>query len=476
MGRQGHVRDAGRAGDDAAGAARRRSASPGTCADGGAGLGPRVAIVGGGASGLACAVACARAGGRPTVFEAGARMGRPILASGNGRCNLTNAHLSPQAYNRPDFVARALGGRGVADVLSFFDDLGVWCLPDDQGRYYPASRSASSVLDPLLGACDELGVGLRTGSRVTRLEPPRPGAGATGWVVSHVDRDPAGPCSRGGRARAGAVREGREVGEPFDAVVWAAGGGSPSPVLSGLGVRVTEERPALCPLATETDLVSGLDGVRAPCRLRVLPRAQPDGPAAFDARGEVLFRPYGISGIVTFDASRRALPGDVVELDLLPDFDERRLRDELVGRTRSHPARYASPEAALTLLDGIAHPALGAKVVRVARGRAAGAGLEETAEAAAALLKRYRLRVTGTADPGRAQVTRGGVATDQVDPETLGATAPHLTGLFVCGEALDVDGCCGGFNLSWAWLSGVTAGERAARGAREGIGQKGARP
>lgn len=448
------------------------------------GQGLRVAVVGGGASGLASALAAAQAGARVTIIEKNARVGRSILASGNGRCNFTNANLSARHFNCPDFVQHILGVHALQDVLDFFDAVGLWYLPGDQGRYYPASRCASSVLDVLLNACAAAGVHIRTSCRVTGLTPPRPKAGQTGWLVqmlqaatgkvSDAAADSAGLSTsrhvKGGRedrtgkdghprhknrhGAPGAAGAARDYCEPFDAVIWCGGGGSAQGILDQEPTSLihTPVCPVLCPVATETEPVAGLDGVRSPARVRLY--AQPDSSSAiFDDRGEVLFRPYGISGIVVFDLSRTAQPGMCVELDLLPGFDE--------GRLTADACRRASSSSLENIFDGIVHPALGLKAVRLARQQKDGAPAD-VARRAACILKHFRLRITGMADSSHAQVMRGGIALSQIDPCSFQVLDPRLSGLYLAGEALDVDGACGGFNLSWAFLSGLAAGKAAA--------------
>lgn len=453
---------------------------------------PRVAVVGAGASGLACGLACARAGGRVTVLEAAARPGRSILASGNGRCNLTNAHLSARDFNDPSFVASVWGEEPLALIRGLFDRLGVLFLPDEEGRCYPASRHAASVLDPLLSACAERGVAVECGARVESLAPPRLDLGDGHWQAC-VRRRPLPRADRDKGARGGRVSGGGRLERiPFDRVVWAAGGGSATGVLAPLGVEVTTCEPVLCPIATDTAPVAGLNGVRAQARLRLL-RDGTTVPGS-DSRGEVLFRPYGVSGIAVFDLSRIARPKDVLCLDLLPDFDAGAVERIVDGRLARMGADSSVARAArgdgegdgrgggggdegdpvLSLLDGVAHPALASKVMREARARA-GRDPHALAAGAAALLKDYRLEVVGVADTEHAQVTRGGVANHQVDPADLQMRDPALAGLFCCGEALDVDGRCGGFNLSWAWVSGTVAGRGAAltAGAPDAAGDTG---
>ncbi len=414
-----------------------------------------IAIIGGGASGLCAALLCARAGLSTRVIEAGRRVGKPILASGNGRCNFTNEHLAAQVYSDPAFVSAVLGDRPLDTVLGLFEGLGLWHTADSEGRCYPRSRAASSVLDVLLSACDQAGVTYDLQERVTDVAL-RERDGARFWLVTSVSED------------------GRERTRPFAAVIWCAGGGTAAIPCRAAGVAPVREEPVLCPLATDRDRVAGLDGVRVFCQLSILrgeaggqagrekrgtavapdPAGAPeDRTPVFQAPGEVLFRPYGISGVVTFDASRHARPGDTARIDLVPELDEQALRGLLEQRLESLAWLAGTPGGRLRFLDGALQPAVALRLMRDHCGRDGGRPID--CAGLACLLKRYDLVVRGTADERHAQLTRGGVPTGAVDPATLElAGAP---GLFVCGEALDVDGPCGGYNLSWAWLSGMAA-------------------
>ena len=163
---------------------------------------PHIIVVGAGASGLACAIAAAESGASVSVFEAGPRPGRSIMASGNGRCNFCNADLGSGRYNDPTFVQRAFEACAdgpVPEVLGFFERLGLWHTCDEEGRYFPRSRCAASVLDVLLNRIDELGVRLWIESRVSSVA-----CSAGRWTVELED------------------------GQTFEAdrVVWCAGGQS----------------------------------------------------------------------------------------------------------------------------------------------------------------------------------------------------------------------------------------------------------
>lgn len=393
----------------------------------------RVLVVGAGASGMAAAISAGACGAREvTLLEALESPGRSVLRSGNGRCNFANADLAPERYNAPAFVAEAMGDEPLAPVLAMFESLGLWYSADAQGRLYPRSRAASSVLDALLGGLSEQGVRLVLGASAEAVSRA-PGGG---WA-----------CAAG------------EVGSfEADALVWAAGGGSAGAVARGAGLALVPERPALCPLACSPRLPKALDGVRAACAAELR-----DGRGAFVAReeGEVLLRRYGLSGICVFDLSRLAQPGDTVALDLVPDVPEEELARALGRRAGRFAARLSSPEGRLSFLDGALHPALARFFMEEecgARGSRP-ADLRRLARA----LKGWSFRVEGPADRGQAQVVQGGLSLDGFDPATLGAR--RAPGLFACGEALDVDGACGGYNLAWAWSSGMVAGASAARAA-----------
>lgn len=425
-----------------------------------------VLVVGGGASGLIAALAAARAGAEGVcVLEAGPRPGRSVLASGNGRCNLTNEALGARwvpggatpflagpgaaevgrepgpawdQYNDPAFVRAAMGDDPLSEVLGLFRGLGVLCLPDEEGRVFPASRCASSVLGPLLAELDARGVTLARGAQVQDVAATPEGD----WDV--------------------ALADGRRVRAPR--VVWAAGGGSADALARACGARVEPSRPVLAPLACAGG-AQGLDGVRAACVASLMRPDAGGRTLVARERGEVLFRPYGVSGIAVFDLSRHARAGDVLSLDVTPGASQGQARAgelaELVeARLAAARTRPDAGAARLSALDGACNPKLGRHVMA----RLAGAdGMRDVrAEDVLHALSHMELEVTGVADAAHAQVTRGGLSTAEVSPATMGLL--RAPGLFACGEALDVDAACGGFNLSWAWVSGTRAG-RAAAGA-----------
>ena len=398
-----------------------------------------VCIIGGGAAGLACAIAARAAGARRVVvLERDLACGRTILTTGNGRCNFCNTELAPENYNQSAFVADAMGEPAAAlnEALEFFRACGMSWIEED-GRLYPRSRQAASVRNVLLARCWREGI---------TLAPAREVLGARRrhgmWYVSYRERWVAGPhgpaAASDGDERACAVRT-----MPARSVVIATGGAT-SGFARSFDLPLVPEQPVLCGIEAQgaaPGVLTALDGRRA----HVVASLTREGRVVLREAGEVLFRPWGLSGIVSFNLSRHALPGDMVELDLAPEVDAWEV-DSLVS---SRPGDTSC-------LDGILDPVIAAELIALA----GGIRFDGLAWRVAPLVKGLPFRVTGLADTTHAQVTRGGIATEAVCASTLAASGHP--GLFACGEALDVDGACGGFNLAWAWLSGLHAGRAAA--------------
>ncbi len=390
-----------------------------------------VVVAGGGASGLVAAIAAAEAGARTCVLEQDLECGRKILATGNGRCNFANEDLDPARYRNGAFVAKVAGARWLEEILGFFAASGLaWA--SEEGRLYPLSRQAASVRSVLLARARRAGVTLAPARKVTSVAPA---AGA--WKVSF---SPAAPGEKGAPQAGGITAR---------ALIVASGGASK--LAGGLGLPAVAEEPVLCALACaplpfgagvpdgRTDTCNAaldlqlVDGRRARAHATLL-RA---GRELWGEDGEVLFRPWGLSGICVFDLSRRAQAGDVVALDLT------------CGLTKGELGAAAATGTA----DGVLDPQLSC---------ALGAAPGNDASALLALRRARDLRfsVTGRTETERAQVTRGGLDVAGFCPKTLECAT--LPGLFACGEALDVDADCGGFNLAWAWRSGQVAGASAA--------------
>lgn len=454
---------------------------------------PTVAIVGGGASGIAaaCAIAaCARATQvtvRVVVIEKGRRIGSSILRSGNGRCNFSHEDMRPVLFNQPAFVERVFDALEVAfadsplktsgapvrsayenAVLQWFTSLGlVWreALLSG-GALYPFSNKATSVLEVLEAELDRCNVERYCGVAVAQI------AKQESRFVLELKRTEGGSQGQGGVAgmNASDVTLGRRETFSADVVVYAAGGGASALHEQGVlaGIERIACQPVLGSLATSTELLLGLDGIRARVRLSCEAKG-------FSEEGELLFRLYGISGIVVFNASRFVEAGDIVSLDFVPERPFARLTDLLQARAAFLEQRNGSAPTALDLLRGFFVPEVAQAIVRYATTNYLGAvsdrptteigavhPLDEAMiEALAKAIKSFELEVKGVGDAGQCQVQRGGFCVDSVNAKTM--ETPAVSGLYLCGEALDVDAPCGGYNLHWAWSSGLLAGLSIAR-------------
>lgn len=421
-----------------------------------------IAIIGGGASGLACAVACMqqvrlqahkqdcsnpslqsysdKRFPRIVVLESGKRIGASIMRSGNGRCNFSNANLEVSRYHHADFVQKvfsALEANPFApSVLEWFKQLGlVWKeAPGTGGLLYPFSNKANSVLDVLRYAIDVNGIELCTSSTVQAIR------------TTHAEHS---ACSSARFTVIGETALTQDESVPFaiDAyqVVIASGGITPKTLFSEVKMPYIDPEPLLGPIRTTSSVsLKNLDGIRMQTKLSIPKRS-------FEEEGVILFRDYGISGIVVFNASRYAQMGDTIVLDFVPQRSMEELtalfeqRIELIGMRK--------PEDFLT----------GFVVARLAAVLLQNAGLDKAsqitkadAKKLAKACKEFSLTCQGIADERTCQVRRGGVQPSAVNSTTLQIN--EYPGLFVLGEVLDVDGPCGGYNLHWAWTTGLLAG------------------
>ena len=397
-----------------------------------------IVIIGAGASGMVAALTAAEnKDNRVVLLERQARVGRKLLATGNGRCNLTNTGASPERYHGEDpaFVRPALTAFPPPAALDFFRALGLVTVEEPGGRVYPLSDSANSVVDVLRFALEAAGVALRTSCPVRELRREKSGGFAvvTDEETLHADRLIAA-CGGCAGAKLGGVGDGYEL-------------------LARLGHRRTALYPSLAPILTDADYPHALKGVRADCALRLMGGGETLGESA----GEVQFTEQGVSGPAAFELSRAASVGGkglTLAADFFRDYDKDAVLSLLRARRAALPALPASDA-----LTGMLHNRLGRMLVKYA-GLDANAPLASLDDEALARLGRackdFRLAVRGVAGFDAAQVTAGGLRTSGFNPETLESW--FVPGLFACGELLDVDGDCGGFNLQWAWASGRLAG------------------
>lgn len=438
----------------------------------------RVAVIGGGAAGLVASIAAARADAHVVLYEADMRVGQKILKTGNGRCNLSNLHIDPQDYNDPAYVNAALEAMPPARVLAFFDDLGLMCHADGQGRVYPQTNKATSVLDVLRLAIAESGVEVRCGcsvASIAALTAPaaaNPAASPAADPAAAPAADPAAAPAADPAVAPAAPAAGKPryrlmpTGETFDVVIIACGAGYryDAPRLEGSLARAhpfVSTSPMLLPLRCDARAVKGCTNLRVRCALSLYARMgawEADEAPLACADGELQFKDASISGIAVFDLSRYAEPGMVVVVDFLPQSTRDAVANMLVDRQRRFATRDAETFLTGIVLKQIAALALGQAGIHP-HDRVANLDADRLAHT----LKSYPIPIVGRGDARMAQVMRGGFATSAFDPCAM--VSRCFDGFFVVGEALDVDGRCGGYNLHWAWTSGLLAGKAAARDA-----------
>lgn len=353
------------------------------------------------------------------VFEAAERVGNSIKVTGDGRCNIANSRTAAVDYWNPSFVDGAFSHVPPQDALSFLESCGLLLREEAQGRLYPLANKSTSVIDALRLTAGRCGVREECECRVESVAPQ-----AKGWRIRTHD----------GRSRM------------FDAVVLACGGVKPGAGMLPADVRAFPQRPLLGPMKTSTGALKGLDKVRAKCSVSVGERVE---------EGEVTFRSYGISGIAAFNLTRFAQRGDLVRLDFLPFMAKEASLPLLNERLR----RF-DPQDWLQLTCGMMLPLVARAVLRQAGLSAESRPCASDLPAFDRALRDFELEYLGIGDQKLCQVHRGGVCVSQVDPATMGVIGHP--GLHCAGEMLDVDGPCGGYNLHWAWVSGIIAGKAAA--------------
>ena len=404
-----------------------------------------ILVLGGGAAGLAAALAAAqtaKGSARITVLDRNAKVGKKLLATGNGRCNLDNRDISPERYftSSPKALRRLLDAVNEAAPLAWFEGLGLYPRTDEAGRVYPYSNQAADVLALLEHHLAALGVELRTGCTVRSLSQSRGGYDLQFETEAGREslRADAVICAMGGEA-------GPQFGtDGFGTRFAAQCGGRMAPLYPCLtALQCARPRKSLAGIRAKgcASLLDGTDG-------RVLAREM----------GEVQFTDYGLSGICIMQLSGLLAPGrspkqPVIALDLFPALSEAELSALFARRAG--------------LLGGAAEFWLGLLPAKLGRALWADAGLPEDARALpasawpklAAAAKCWRFEGLTPCGWKQAQTTGGGLLLDEVEDDFQFKGCP---GLYFVGETLDCAGSCGGYNLHWAFGSGILAGRSAA--------------
>ncbi len=394
-----------------------------------------IAIIGGGASGMAAALAAAQnPDNRILLLERQARVGRKLGATGNGRCNLSNLHAVNRGYHgeEPGFADFAIQSFDPEKTLQWFRSLGLYTVTEESGRVYPYSDQANSVVDVLRFALEQPNITVKLGFEVEKVKKTDIGFRIEGSGET-ID------CHRLIIACGGLA--GTKLGGTM----------SGYKLLRSLGHHATRLRPTLVQLKSDWGGCVSLKGVRANCHAAIYR----DGVLHSESKGEIQFTEQGLSGPVMFEISRDACEGKgnwICRLDFLPDMEEAELLRELRGRKNTNlPAS--------DLLTGILHNRLGrvlTQTVGISQQKKVAELSDWELEETARICKALEVRLTEPLGMDAAQVTAGGILTNQFNEKTMESRL--VPGLYACGEVLDIDGDCGGYNLQWAWSSGHLAG------------------
>ena len=409
-----------------------------------------VMIIGAGAAGLMAAICVAKTGADVALIEHNSRVGKKILSTGNGRCNLTNENPTEKSYrgSDPAFAERVISHFDITRTLSFFEELGVYTVSKD-GLIYPRTNQAQTVLDCLRIALIEQGdtecVTVINDARITDLSH-----GDAGFLANVVVDE---------------KMNSKTIQVRSDALILSTGGlaapktgsdGSGYAYAKIFGHSLVPTVPALCALSASSPFLKALHGVRtaANCALYI------DGNNVYEEKGELQFTKTSLSGIVVFQFSRYAAyalkdnHSVVVKIDLTPEIMKNDLEKELFRRKMTFPERSAEE-----LLLGILQKKLAIELCKLCNIRPsapAGSVSTDTIKKLALQIKGLCVPITGTASFEAAQTTAGGISVKEIDPDTMGSKL--VKGLFFAGEIVDIDGACGGFNLQWAWSSGAVSG------------------
>ena len=394
-----------------------------------------IIVIGGGAAGMTAAIAAARHGRKTLVIEKSEKAGRKILASGNGRCNMLNS-LAPRYFGDPVFAKKVLEQCGTRKIIVFFRELGLPVAEDNDGRIYPVTFQSSSVLTIMNYAMQTSGTAIMKSTAAAEARKTNDGFEViTDQGTNYHSRKIVIACGGEAQPRLGGTKDGYRLLKTF-------------------GHRIIPTRAALVPLATDRTSISGLSGIRVKCRVTL----RREGKTVHEEKGEVLFTDYGVSGICVMQCARFASGGSELVLDLMSGLYRERM--DAVREIKRRQIIFADLPPA-SLLEGILPGKLSYAVMKQAgiplKGEKAGNLDEKDLDRIAAAAYEYRITVLGNRGMDYAQVTAGGADCREFNPATMESRI--VPGLFAAGEVLNVDGDCGGFNLMFAFASGIIAGQ-----------------
>ncbi len=405
----------------------------------------KVIIVGGGAAGMIAGIAARKNGASVTILERNARVGKKLLATGNGRCNLTNInmHISHFHGKNPKFAYSVLKRFDLQQTIELFEYLGVAHKVEESGKVFPVSDQASSVLDVLRYELEQIGVNTVTESEVKEIK----NSNDSFTVVTTNGKKFYGDrviITTGGKASP-------QLGS----------NGSGYALAQQLGHHIIEPFAALVQLKLNANFLKQIKGVKFIGDAEIIV----GNKTIKKEQGEILFTDYGISGPPILDLSRTAeetLKRNEkvwLKVNLFYNMLREALETKLITRIESQPKKTLDFS-----FVGFINKRLIPVVLREAGigdiNKPAGNLTADERKKIVHILQDWRFEVTGTNGWTGAQATAGGIDVKEINQKTL--ESKRVPGLYFAGEVVDIDGDCGGYNLQWAWSSGYVAGESAA--------------
>ncbi|BCN30586.1 BaiN/RdsA family NAD(P)/FAD-dependent oxidoreductase [Anaeromicropila herbilytica] len=411
-----------------------------------------VIIVGGGASGLVAAIVSARCGKNVTIIEQKDRVGKKILATGNGKCNYTNSLQTEDCYRGEDssYAFKVLSFFGVSETVTFFKELGIYPKIKN-GYYYPNSEQASSVLDVLRIELERLKVNVVTEEEVIKVEQNNSIGNSKKTANNCKDLDFIVTTSSKKYYAKSLIMATGGCASPE-----LGSNGSGYDLLKKFSHKVIKPVPALVQLKAKGNYFKTLAGVRNESSISLYIEDQ----FIRKEYGELQLTNYGVSGIPIFQLSRYAAraiderKSVHLTIDFLPQLSENELYQNILERTELE--RHKTIEE---LLLGLLNKKLSYVIIKEAMlDPIASVNVlnKKSIQQLVKRMKEFMVEITEPNSFSNAQVTAGGISTKDIDPKTM--ESKLVKNLYIVGELIDIDGICGGYNLQWAWTTGYLAG------------------
>lgn len=402
----------------------------------------KILVIGGGAAGMMAAIVAANNGGEVIILERNDRVGKKLLATGNGRCNYTNMNLTIENYHGKNntFAESALSSLDVNTTIEYFEKLGITPAVEDNGKVYPLSFQSSSMLDILRYEIQEREIELITEAYVVDIKKKK------NFIVKLKD---------------GRIFEGGKVILATGGMAMPVSGsdGNGYSLAKSLGHSLIDINPGIVQLKLEGSFFKQIDGVKVVGVAKLYSKGQ----LILEDSGDLLFTSYGISGPPILQLSRMALDyishGKEIELriSIIHTKTSDELEEYLLNRFKNSPNKSIRESLIGLINKKLILPIL--RELSLNKDKLVQDFNKEEVDKLSKILTSWSFKITGSQSWGQAQVTAGGISTKEINNKTM--ESKLVEGFYLIGELVDIDGDCGGYNLQWAWSSGYVAGKHA---------------